>query len=113
MKKKSKLALGVISLPFVGIGAFVAIFHVGARIAAEPMEEIRASLDVGMSQAEVQALMRKYDGVSDQDFSSDVIQISQVSRNVTSPLLGSWFCALHVQMGADGVEAIDDVFCVD
>ena len=118
MKMDFRRTFGLISLPLFGITLFVASFHIGSRIAAAPMEKLRSAIKDDMSYAEVQALIQQYDGVTDdgviqRDSSKAVIQVSQVSRNLTSPLLGSWLCFLKLQMGENGVESVSDVFCVD
>lgn len=86
---------------------------VGYRIAAAPMEELRVSIEPGMGHADVQTLMAKYADMADPDSRTAIIQVSQQSRNITSPIVGSWFCFAKVHMGENGVESIGETNCVD
>ena len=118
MKLGLKVVAGLVGLPLAAGVAFMSVYQVGYRIAVAPMDELRASLKLGMSHEDVQALMAGQIDVSASNMSAsntsaEIIQISQQSRNITSPIVGSWFCFANVRMGENGVEFIEETSCVD
>ena len=112
MKLIFRILLGFVTLTLIFVVVFVSSYYIGYEIAAAPMEELRSSIQVGMSRSEVVAIMEQYDGVSDYG-SSSIMQVSQASSNFTSPIVGSWFCFFKVRLVEDKVDSIDDIYCVD
>lgn len=111
-----KVSAGLLGILIVAVIAVLILNRtVGYRIAAAPMNELRSSIEVGMSRSKVKTLMTQYDHdhMSDTGTSGGFIQTSQSGRNFLSPVNGGWNCYLTVYFADDKVESVDDVSCFD